>query len=140
MISQTAYNMRSLSSLNILFSVLSYRSPCIILPLIQFDLIKSSNLEADTSNTEKDILAVENNQQISSEIMTTDSSAEFLIDTLCTNPHNSEHYREEAVKGIRTNYFYIIDLEKTKLSDVCADDNGAYIKCRKTIRTSIIIM
>ena len=61
-----------------------------------------------------------------------------MIDALCINPHNAEYYREQAAKGIRTNYFYIIDLEKTKLSDVCADDNGAYIKCRNTSKTYFV--
>ena len=54
------------------------------------------------------------------------------------NPHNAEYYREQAAKGIRTNYFYIIDLEKNKLSDVCADDNGTYIKCRNTLKTYFV--
>ena len=60
------------------------------------------------------------------------SSAQFLINALTNDPSRSEYYRSSPPKGMRTNYFYITD---SSMADVTADDNGAYLKTRKTTRT-----
>ena len=63
------------------------------------------------------------------------SSAEFLINALTKSPETSEYFRKVPQKGIRTNFFYICDLSEVNLADISADDNGSYIKTRKTKRT-----
>ena len=60
------------------------------------------------------------------------SSAQFLINALTNDPSRSKYNRSSPPKGMRTNYFYITD---SSIADVTADDNGAYLKTRKTTRT-----
>ena len=56
------------------------------------------------------------------------TSAKFLIDVLKNNPTNSPFYTEILPKGIRSNYFYITDTTKYRMSHITAGDNGAYVK------------
>ena len=49
-------------------------------------------------------------------------------------PERSEYFRQSPPKGIRTNFFFITDISKTSISDINADDNGAYLKSRNTNR------
>ena len=58
------------------------------------------------------------------------STAEFLIDVLTKSPEKSEYYRELPPKVIRTNLSYITDLAKTSLTNIRANNNGAYFKSR----------
>lgn len=57
------------------------------------------------------------------------STAQFLINALINDPLNSEYFCSTPPKGIRTNYFFI---NNSSISDVRADDNGAYIKTSTT--------
>ena len=58
------------------------------------------------------------------------STVEFLIDALTNSAEKSEYCQELPRKGIRTNFFYIVDLTKISLANISADDNGAYLKSR----------
>ena len=60
------------------------------------------------------------------------ASADFLIHVLTNDPERSEYFRQSPPKGIRTNFFFITDISKTPISDINADDNGAYLKSRNT--------
>ena len=60
------------------------------------------------------------------------ASADFLIHVLTNDPERSEYFRQSPPKGIRTNFFFITDISKTSISDINADDNGAYLKSRNT--------
>ena len=60
------------------------------------------------------------------------SSAEFLINALLKEPTKSEHFKEKPVKGMRNNYFYIVNIAQNSLQDINADDNGAYTNTRNT--------
>ena len=60
------------------------------------------------------------------------ASADFLIHVLANDPERSEYFRQSPPKGIRTNFFFITDISKTPISDINADDNGAYLKSRNT--------
>ena len=60
------------------------------------------------------------------------SSAEFLIHDLLNEPQKSKCFREKTVKGLRNNYFYVIDITQNSLQDINADDNGAYKQIRNT--------
>ena len=58
------------------------------------------------------------------------ASAEFLIRVLTNDP------KSPSISGnlqeIRTNFFFIIDIPKTSISNINANDNGAYLKSRNT--------
>ena len=60
------------------------------------------------------------------------ASADFLIHVLTKDPKTSEYFRQSPPKGIRTNFFFITDISKTSISDINADDNGAYLQSRNT--------
>ena len=51
---------------------------------------------------------------------------------LTNDPERSEYSRQSPCKRIRTNFFFITDISKTSISDINADDNGAYLKSRNT--------
>ena len=61
------------------------------------------------------------------------SQASFLIGAL-KEPENSDYFRKVPPKGIRTTLFYVTDISQTSMSDVLADDNGAYLKSRSNKR------
>ena len=71
--------------------------------------------------------AVLNSEEISKEY----SKAEFLIINLLNDPQKSEYFRGKAVKGVRSSFFYIVNLGENSLHDINADDNGAYTQTRK---------
>ena len=48
------------------------------------------------------------------------------------NLANSPFYIKVLTKGIRSNYFYITDTTKCSMSNITADDNGAYVKTPNT--------
>ena len=60
------------------------------------------------------------------------SSAQFLVNALINDPSNSQYYSTPP-KGVR------IFITNTSLSDVNADDNGAYVSTRGTGRKYTII-
>ena len=60
------------------------------------------------------------------------SSAGFLINILLNEPQKSEYFREKTMKGLRNNYFYVVDITQNSLQDINADDNGAYKQIRNT--------
>ena len=60
------------------------------------------------------------------------ASADFLIHVLTKDPKTSEYFRQSLPKGIRTNFFFITDISKKSISDINADENGAYLKSRST--------
>ena len=60
------------------------------------------------------------------------ASADLLIHVLTNDPERSEYFRQSLPKEIRTNFFFITDISKTSISDINADDNGAYLKSRNT--------
>ena len=60
------------------------------------------------------------------------ASADFLIHVLTNDPERSEYFRQSALKGIRTTFFFITDISKTSISDINADENGMYLKSRNT--------
>ena len=60
------------------------------------------------------------------------ASVDFLIHVLTNDPERSEYFSQSPPKVIRTNFFFVIDILKTSISDINADDNGAYLKFRNT--------
>ena len=64
------------------------------------------------------------------------STAKFLINALTDSPKKSKYFREIPPKGIRTNFFYTVNsaMPLSSLADINADDNGAYLKFRITIK------
>ena len=60
------------------------------------------------------------------------ASVDFLIHVLTNDPERSEYFRQSPPKVIRTNFFFVIDILKTSISDINADDNGAYVKSCNT--------
>ena len=60
------------------------------------------------------------------------ASEDFLIHMLTNDPERPEYFRQSPPKGIRTNFFFIIDISKTSISGINADDNVAYLKSRNT--------
>ena len=62
------------------------------------------------------------------------TTAEFLINTLLNEPHKGEFFRERPIRGLKTNFFYIVDISKNPLHTVNADDNGAYTQTRNTTK------
>ena len=68
----------------------------------------------------------------SEEISKEYSKAEFLINTILNDPQKSECFRKKAIKGARSNFFYIVNLGENSLHDINADDNGAYTQTRNT--------
>ena len=60
------------------------------------------------------------------------ASADFLIHVLTNDLERPKYFRHSLPKGIRTNFFFITDISKTSISDINADDNGAYLKSRST--------
>ena len=55
-----------------------------------------------------------------------------MILVLTNDPERSEYFGQSSPKGIRTNSFFITHISKTSISDINADDNGAYLKSRST--------
>ena len=74
------------------------------------------------------LLAVLNSKEITKVY----SKAEFLINALLNDPQKSEYFREKTIKGVRSNFFYIVDLGENSLHDINADDIGDYIQTRNT--------
>ena len=62
------------------------------------------------------------------------STAHFLVHALIEDPFRSEFYLEDAPKGIRQHFFYITDVTKCPMSTIIADDNGANVKTRNTMK------
>ena len=60
------------------------------------------------------------------------ASMDFLIHVLKNDPKRSEYFRQSPPRGIRANFFFITDISKASVSDINADDNGAYLKSRNT--------
>ena len=60
------------------------------------------------------------------------ASADFSVYVLTNGPKKSEYFRQSPPKGIRTNFFFIIDISKTSISDINTDENGAYLKSHNT--------
>lgn len=54
------------------------------------------------------------------------SSTKFLIKALLEEQGKSEFFREKLVKGIRNNFFYVIDITKNSLERIKCDDKDAY--------------
>ena len=72
--------------------------------------------------------AVLNSAEISKEY----SKAEFLINTLLNDPQKSECFQGKAIKGVRSNFFHIVNLGEISLHNINTDDNGAYTQTRNT--------
>ena len=51
---------------------------------------------------------------------------------LTNDLQRSEYFSQSPPKVILTNFFFITDILKTSVSDINADDNGAYLKSRNT--------
>ena len=56
--------------------------------------------------------------------------AEFLIPVLTNDPQSPSI--SGNLQEIRTNFFFITDTPKTSVSNINANDNGAYLKSRNT--------
>ena len=69
-----------------------------------FEIIYSLIEHANDMSGKPDIPlpAVLNSKEISKKY----SEAEFLINTLLSNPQKSEYFREKAIKGVRSNFSF----------------------------------
>ena len=56
------------------------------------------------------------------------ASGNLLIHVLINDPERSQLFRKTPPKQIRTNFFFIIDISKTSLSDINADKKDTYLK------------
>ena len=93
---------------------------------IAYSLIKYANNLSEKPDIP--LPAVLNSQEISKEYW----KAEFLINTLLNDPQKSEYFREKAIKGKRSNFFYIVNLGENSLHDINAGNNETYTQTRNT--------
>ena len=91
-----------------------------------FEIVYSHIKYANNMSEKLDIplRAVLNSAEISKEY----SKAEFLINTLLNDPQKSECFQGKAIKGVRSNFFHIVNLGEISLHNINTDDNGAYTK------------
>ena len=95
-----------------------------------FEIAYSLTKYANNMSEKPDVplTAVLNSEEISNVY----SKAEFLINTLLNDPQMSEYFLKKAIKGVRKNFFYIVNLGGNSLHDINAEDNGAYTQTRHT--------
>ena len=60
------------------------------------------------------------------------ASADFFVYVLANDPKKSKYFRQSPPKGIPTNFFFIIDISRTSISDINTDENSAYLKSHNT--------
>ena len=90
-----------------------------------------------TNNLLKRNPIIQKVENLSSQFSTEDqmkkiASANLLIHVLTNDPERSQLFRQTPPKQIRTNFFFIIDISKTSLSDINADNNDTYLKSCNT--------